>query len=113
MDYEASQNAGLYRDDDDLSNFFALEPEAASIYYYNSPNAIHGLEKLEGNFIICDLGGGTVDIVTQKLEKTKKGLKIKELYPPMGGNNGCNTFKVNLFSFTILAFGYNRFVKKF
>ena len=32
----ASQNAGLIRDDDDPSNFFALEPEAASIYYHYS-----------------------------------------------------------------------------
>lgn len=31
----ASQKAGLIRDDDDPSNFFALEPEAAAIYYSN------------------------------------------------------------------------------
>ena len=30
--FKASQNAGLIWDDDDYSNFFTLEPEAASIY---------------------------------------------------------------------------------
>ena len=35
----AAQEAGMIREDDDISNFFALEPEAASLYNQNSPQA--------------------------------------------------------------------------
>ena len=89
----AALEAGLIRDDDDLSNFFALEPEAASIYYNKSPQAYNGIENFNDPFIVCDFGAGTVDIVTHKLIKTKKEYKFNEIYRPLGGDNGCN--KIN------------------
>ena len=88
--FSAAQEAGLFRDDDEQSNYFALEPKTASIYYYNSHQSIIGLNNIEEPFIICDFDGGTVNIVTQKIEKTETGIKFKELYPPKGGDNGCN-----------------------
>jgi len=92
----AADKAGLFAKDDDPSNFFALEPEAASIYYHNSPNASNDLKDFNEPFILCDIGGGTVDIVTQvKIKNKEEGLKFKELYPPLGGDNGCN--KINEF----------------
>ena len=90
---DAASEAGLIRDDDDPSNFFALEPEAASIYYHISPDSYNNINNFEEPFIVCDFGAGTVDIVTQKKEKTKDGIKFKELYKPIGGDNGCN--KIN------------------
>ena len=89
----AAEEAGLLRDDDDPSNFFALEPEAASLYYHNSLDSYNNINNFEEPFIVCDFGAGTVDIVTQKKEKTKDGIKFKELYEPIGGDNGCN--KIN------------------
>ena len=89
----AAQEAGMIREDDDISNFFALEPEAASIYYQNSPLASQEMKDQEDPFIICDFGGGTVDIVTQKKIRNKSGWQFIEEYPPIGGNYGCN--KIN------------------
>ena len=87
---DAAEEAGMIRKDDDISNFFALEPEAASIYYQNSPQAKQEIKDSEDPFIVCDFGGGTVDIVTQRKIRTNSGLQFKEEYPPIGGNNGCN-----------------------
>ena len=64
----AAQKAGLIREDDDLSNFFALEPEAASILYQKSHQANNLIANSDKPFIVFDFGGGTVDIVTQKRE---------------------------------------------
>ena len=86
----AAQEAGMIREDDDISNFFALEPEAASIYYQNSPLASKDIKDSKDPFILCDFGGGTVDIVTQRKIKTNLGFKFIEEYLPIGGNNGCN-----------------------
>ena len=90
---DAAEEAGMIREDDDISNFFALEPEAASIYYQKSPQANQELKDSEVPFIVCDFGGGTVDIVTQRKIKTNSGLHFIEEYPPIGGNYGCN--KIN------------------
>ena len=90
----AAQEAGMIKEDDDISNFFALEPEAASIYYQNSPQANQEIKDSEDPFIVCDFGGGTVDIVTQRKIRTNSGLQFIEEYPPIGGNYyGCN--KIN------------------
>ena len=90
----AAQNAKMIRDDDDPSNFFALEPEAASIYYHNSHQGIKNEEIDTGKpFILCDLGSGTADIVTQKKVVINNKIKFEELYKPVGGDCGCN--KIN------------------
>ena len=87
----AAQEAGLIRDDDDPSNFFALEPEAASLYYHNSTQAQINNIELGEPFIVCDFGGGTVDIVTQKKVKNNNQFsKFEEVYRPLGGHDGCN-----------------------
>ena len=90
----AAQNAKMIRSDDDPSNFFALEPEAASIYYHNSHQGIKNEEIDSGKpFILCDLGSGTADIVTQKKVVVNNAIKFEELYKPVGGDCGCN--KIN------------------
>ena len=89
----AAQEAGMIREDDDISNFFALEPEAASIYYQNSPQADQEIKDSVAPFIVCDFGGGTVDIVTQIKTRTNSGLQFEENFPPIGGCDGCN--KIN------------------
>lgn len=86
----AAQGAGLIRDDDDPSNFFALEPEAASIYYSKDKYSYKTIIDEHYSFILCDLGGGTADIVTQKKIDTENGYKFEELFPPIGGDYGAN-----------------------
>ena len=51
----ATHEAGLTRDDDDLFNFFVLEPEAASLYYYYSLNSNNNIYNFEDPFIACVL----------------------------------------------------------
>ncbi len=94
---DASQSAGLIREDDDFSNFFALEPEAASIYFShhcnNDSESIYKMidkNKSDMSYILCDYGSGTVDIVTQKRKVIKDELKFEELYPPVGDDLGSN-----------------------
>lgn len=70
------------------STFFALEPEAAACdYVINHPNSN---AIIQGNaYIVCDIGGGTIDISTHKrIEEEDGNIYIEELYPPIGGNNG-------------------------
>ena len=97
---DAAQAAGLIREDDDFSNFFALEPEAASIYFShccnNETECIYNMitkDKIEMSYILCDYGSGTVDIVTQKRKLIKNEFQFEELYQPVGGDYGAN--KIN------------------
>ena len=39
-------------------------------------------------YIVCDIGGGTVDISTHKRIEEDGKIFIEEVYPPIGGNNG-------------------------
>lgn len=85
---EAAKLAKLIKDEEDPSNFFALEPEAAACYYAMSD--IADKEILEHPYIICDIGGGTTDITTheRKMDDKEGKHKIIELYHPMGGADG-------------------------
>lgn len=84
---EASKLAKLIKDTDDISNFFALEPEAAACFYSMSDKAEK--EILDNPYIICDIGGGTTDITTHERIKDEEGkYNINELYPPTGGAHG-------------------------
>ena len=83
---KACENAGIFNKNQQ-STFFALEPEAAACdYVMNNPcsNTI-----LPGTtYIVCDIGGGTVDISTHKRIEEDGKIFIEEVYPPIGGNNG-------------------------
>ena len=69
------------------STFFALEPEAAACdYVINHPDS---KAIIQGNaYIVCDIGGGTIDISTHKRIEEDGDIYIEEVYPPIGGNNG-------------------------
>ena len=83
---KACQNAGIFNNNEQ-STFFALEPEAAACdYVMNNPysNSIEpGI-----TYIVCDIGGGTVDISTHKRIEEDGKIFIEEVHPPIGGNNG-------------------------
>ena len=84
---EACINAGLLKEEDDKSLFFALEPEAASYYCLNNKSIDKNLIKEGEYYIICDLGGGTGDIVTHLIKANKN---VNEICAPNGGKFGSN-----------------------
>ena len=93
---EAAKLAKLIKEDEDPSNFFALEPEAAACYY--SMSDISDKEILEHPYIVCDIGGGTTDITTHERKLDKEGkFKIIELYPPVGGADGSREINKYIF----------------
>ena len=82
---EAAKLAKLINKEYDPSNFFAMELEAAACYYAMAGKSENSV--LENPYIICDLGGGTVDITTHERISDKNGKKIiAEIYPPTGGS---------------------------
>ena len=83
----AAQIAGIFREEDQL-NFFALEPEAAACDYVNEKTSDKNPIDQNNKYIVCDIGGGTVDISTHVRVNNNGKLYIKELYPPCGGNHG-------------------------
>lgn len=111
---KASEKAGLVNKKTDRLNFFALEPEAASLYFSQEINSINQDYIKPGKpYIICDLGSGTGDILTHE-----KSLfdDIYEKYPPVGGNYGSDEIDKQIFNKVIYKlFGfkdYNSLKKK-
>ena len=83
---EASINAGLIQRDMEQSLFLSYEPEAAAYYCQNE-----GISIPENKpYIVCDLGGGTADIVCHKKIKINNQIKIKEVHRSVGGPYGSN-----------------------
>ena len=92
---EACIGANLIKEDMDKSLFFALEPEAASYYCLKDKSIDKEFLKIGNCYIICDLGGGTGDIVTHVIGENKN---LKEIYPASGGDYGSNEIDKLLFS---------------
>ena len=113
---EACINAGLIKEEDDKSLFFALEPEAASYYCLKNKSIDQTLMKEGDYYIVCDLGGGTGDIVTHLIGANKN---VNEICPPNGGKFGSN--EINKLFFEDIIFKifdckdynsfYNRYIK--
>lgn len=64
------------------------EPEAAALYALNALDP-HGL-KIGETFMICDAGGGTVDLITYKISSLKPILKLAEASPGSGSLCGAS-----------------------
>ena len=82
---KASILAGIFSEP---LTFFVLEPEAAACDYVNSKTSDKNAFKEGNKYIICDIGGGTVDISTHTRIKNGDKVEIEEIYPPCGGSNG-------------------------
>jgi len=82
---EAAKKAGIV-DENNKALFFALEPEAAS--YYCSKELEVDDNTFKKPYIICDLGGGTADIVCHERVFEKGIEKIIEKCTPKGGPFG-------------------------
>jgi molecular chaperone DnaK (HSP70) len=66
------------------------EPEAAALY------TMHSLDftlSPGDAFVLCDAGGGTVDLISYEVEAVSPRLQLKEVVPGTGTNT--YTFTVN------------------
>ena len=91
MMVNAAKSAGIFLESkDDKSLFLALEPECAALDFINEKSSDKNVVKVGNNYIVCDIGGGTIDISThtRKHDTINNNIYIEELYPPSGGNNG-------------------------
>ena len=101
---EACEDAGLINNTTDKSLFFALEPEAASLYCSRNKDINQEYLKEGKYYIICDLGGGTGDIVAHKVGDNNN---LEELISASGGNYGSNEIDKQIFNDIIYKiFGY-------
>ena len=82
---EACIDSGLVTEDVDKSLFFALEPEAASCYCLKNKSIDQNYLKKGKCYIICDLGGGTGDIVAHLVGEN---YILNEITPASGGKYG-------------------------
>ena len=106
--------AGLIDENTDKSLFFALEPEAASIYCSRNKEIDPKCVEKGKLYIVCDLGGGTGDIVTHLVGENKS---LKEIESACGGNFGSNEIDKRFFKEIIYRlFGFedfNSFYKRY
>jgi len=111
---ESCVAAGLVNDNTDKSLFFALEPEAASLYCSINKEIDRKYFNKGEYYIVCDLGGGTGDIVAHLVGSNNH---LNEISPSCGGNFGSNEIDKNIFNDIILKlFGckdFNSFYSKF
>ena len=84
---ESCTEAGLINQNTDKSLFFALEPEAASLYCSINKEIERKYFQEGEYYIVCDLGGGTGDIVAHLIGSNNY---LNEIYPSCGGNFGSN-----------------------
>ena len=85
---KSSKLAKIFNTNEEIGLFFALEPEAAACNYVFDNSSDKDSIKLGNKYIVCDIGGGTVDISTHQRIKNNEKIYIEEVYPPIGGNNG-------------------------
>ena len=105
---DACINSGLIKENDDKSQVLALEPEAASLYCSRDKNINQEYIKEGKYYIICDLGGGTGDIVFHLVGNNHN---LKEVTIPGGGKYGSNEIDKKIFEDLVYKiFGFKDFV---
>jgi len=111
---ESCIGAGLINQNTDKSLFFALEPEAASLYCSINKEIDRKFFHEGEYYIVCDLGGGTGDIVAHLVGSNNN---LNEISPSCGGNYGSNEIDKYIFKDIILKlFGcqdFNAFYIKY
>ena len=81
------------------------EPEAAATYALDALDP-HDL-KVDDTFVLCDAGGGTVDLISYTVSELRPTLKIEEAASGTGGLCG-STYLNRIFEqFLIAKFGQN------
>ncbi|CZR51515.1 uncharacterized protein PAC_01392 [Phialocephala subalpina] len=88
------------------------EPEAAALCVFHAFSKT-GL-KIGDTFLLCDAGGGTVDLVSYKVKATKPKLELEEIVEPSGGAVGSMMLNVAFDNYLKNALGdaqYEEFFK--
>ena len=105
---EAAKKAGMANLD------VALEPEAASLYCSINKDIDQNFFKKGEYYIVCDLGGGTGDIVAHLVGTNNH---LNEIYPSCGGNYGSNEIDKLIFEEIIFSLfkckDFNGFYSKY
>ncbi|KAH8650615.1 Hsp70 family protein-like protein [Tricladium varicosporioides] len=102
----AARKAGFGSRPDDAI-FTIAEPEAAAIATlkgYSGCNALNQI-KPDDHILICDCGGGTVDITTYTITQVQPCLEFDELCVGVGGKCGSTYIDRNLHSLLSRRFG--------
>ncbi|KAH8804545.1 Hsp70 family protein-like protein [Xylogone sp. PMI_703] len=103
---KAAKNAGFgSRSGDEI--FTISEPEAAAITTlrkYSKINSVNPIQPNE-NILICDCGGGTVDITTYTITQVHPTLTFDELCVGIGGKCGSTYIDRNLHKLLTKRFG--------
>ena len=111
---EASIDSGLIDKNSDKSLFFALEPEAASLYCSINKDIDRKYFNEGEYYIVCDLGGGTGDIVAHLVGNNNH---LNEIYPSCGGQYGSNEIDRLIYEEIILSLfhckDFNNFYLKY
>ncbi|KAH7411293.1 Hsp70 family protein-like protein [Cadophora sp. MPI-SDFR-AT-0126] len=103
---KAAKKAGFgSRQDDEV--FTIAEPEAAAIATLKKYSETHALNAIKSNdhILICDCGGGTVDITTYTITHTQPHLEFDELCVGVGGKCGSTYIDRNLHTLLSNRFG--------
>ncbi|PMD40386.1 actin-like ATPase domain-containing protein [Hyaloscypha variabilis F] len=100
---KACQKAGLKSDSEIL---LVSEPEAAAIYALQGLDP-HGL-KIGETFILCDAGGGTVDLISYTITNLKPILKVREAAPGSGGLCGSTFLNRRFGEFLVQKLGQEK-----
>lgn len=112
--WKSCEGAGLIDNNTDRSLFFTLEPEAASMYCAINKEIDRYYFEKGSYYIVCDLGGGTGDIVAHLVGSNNK---LNEISPSCGGAFGSNEIDKSIFKDIILnLFGcqdFNSFCSKY
>ncbi|KFZ02938.1 hypothetical protein V502_11372 [Pseudogymnoascus sp. VKM F-4520 (FW-2644)] len=102
----AARNAGFgHKSHDEV--FTIAEPEAAAIATlkkYAEPGALNPVKENE-NILICDCGGGTVDVTTYTITQVRPYLSFNELCVGVGGKCGSTHIDRNLHALLSERFG--------
>ena len=96
---ESAKNAKLFNEEDEIGTFFALEPEAASMYCAINKDIDRTYFEKGSYYIVCDLGGGTGDIVAHLVGSNNK---LNEIFPSCGGAFGSNEIDKSIFKDVIM-----------
>ncbi|KAL9032255.1 MAG: hypothetical protein Q9180_006605 [Flavoplaca navasiana] len=83
--------------------YLISEPEAAAVWAFHEM-APWGLKK-EETFVVCDAGGGTVDLITYRITALRPSLRIAEVAKGEGGMCGSTMLDRSFASFLRDKFG--------
>ncbi|EHA52891.1 hypothetical protein MGG_05163 [Pyricularia oryzae 70-15] len=86
--------------------FIIAEPEAAALAALKATiSKVDDLVQVGDHVLICDCGGGTVDITTYNVLSTKPTLELEELLVGIGAKCGSTTIDRNIYKLMVERFG--------